>query len=176
MNCGLRASEALKLELVDVDLESVPPRLVIRHTKFRKSRLVPLHPTTAAALRTYAACRRRLGYDGLCDHFFVSERGTPLHYHATARTFVTLARRLGLRGPAGERGACLHHLRHTFAVARLAAWARAGADVRDHLPHLSVYLGHARPEDTYWYLSATPETLDPAAARFDTYASGGGPS
>jgi integrase/recombinase XerD len=176
VSCGLRASEALKLTVADVDLEVAPPRMLIRQTKFHKSRLVPLHPTTAEALRTYAECRRRLGYDGLCDRFFVSERGTPMQYHATARTFVALVRRLGLRGPAGEKGACLHHLRHTFAVTRLATWASMGTDVRDRLPHLSVYLGHARPEDTYWYLSATPQTLDPAAARFDTYARGGGPS
>jgi len=176
VSCGLRANEALKLHLGDVNLGARPPHLVVRLTKFRKSRLVPLHPTTVEALRTYAACRARLGYDGLCDAFFVSERGTPLNYHVTARTFVRLARRLGLRGPAGERGACLHQLRHTFAVRRLAAWSRAGIDVRSHLPHLSVYLGHVRPEDTYWYLSASPDTLDPAAARFDTYVSGGAPS
>lgn len=176
VSCGLRAREAMKLNVSDVNLDARPPHLVVRLTKFRKSRLVPLHPTTTEALRTYAACRARLGYDGLCDAFFVSERGTPLNYHVAARTFVMLARRLGLRGPVGERGACLHQLRHTFAVRRLSAWSRAGIDVRSHLPHLSVYLGHVRPEDTYWYLSASPDTLDPAAERFDTYVSGGAPS
>lgn len=65
---------------------------------------MPLHPTTAAALRAYAEQRRILGYDGLCSAFFVSERGARLHYHVLARTFVQLARRLGLRGPAGTPG------------------------------------------------------------------------
>jgi integrase len=132
-SCGLRAQEAIRLTLDDVALSATPPRLTIRHTKFRKSRLVPLHASTAAALNAYATRRHDLGYDGLCDAFFVSERGTPLNYHVLARTFVALAGRLGLRGPAGQRGMSLHHLRHSFAVARLAVWAKAGDDTRDRL-------------------------------------------
>jgi integrase len=168
-SCGLRAHEAIRLTLEDVVLTATPARLTIRQTKFRKSRVVPIHATTAAALDTYAARRRRLGYDGLCHAFFVSERGTPLNYHVIARAFVMLARRVGLRGPVGERGVSLHHLRHSFAVTRLAAWAQAGDDVRARVPALAVYLGHARPQDTYWYLTATPEVLRPAADRFETF-------
>lgn len=168
-SCGLRASEAIRLDVKDVTLEDVSLRLRIRQTKFHKSRLVPLHPTTAEALRTYAHRRQTLGYDGLCDAFFVSERGTRLTYHSLARTFVTLARQLRLRGPAGTRGASLHHLRHSFAVDRLAAWTREGCDVHLQLPALAVYLGHVRPQDTYWYLTAAPQVLEPAAARFERY-------
>lgn len=173
-SCGLRAGEALRLRRTDVELDAPPPRLLIRQTKFRKSRIVPVHATTADALRDYATQRQALGYDGLCDAFFVSERGGPLNYHVTGATFVALARRLGLRGPVGVRGASLHQFRHTFAVERLAAWSRAGADVRARLPVLAVYLGHTRPQNTYWYLTAIPPLLESAAARFDAYASGGG--
>lgn len=170
VSSGLRAGEALRLQLTDVDLGAAPPRLHIRHTKFRKSRRVPLHPTTAAALRAYAGQRRRLGSDGRCDRCFVSERGGPLTYHGTARTFVALARSLGLRGPVGTPGASLRSLRHTFAVRRLLAWYREGADVPGRLPVLAVYLGHVWPRDTYWYLTATPELLRAAAARFAAHA------
>jgi integrase len=170
----LRASEAIRLTLEDVALTATPPRLTIRQTKFRKSRIVPLHATTAAALSAYADRRKQLGYDGLCDAFFVSERGTPLHYHVIARTFVTLARHANLRGPAGQRGVSLHHVRHSFAVARLAAWAQAGDDVRDRLPALAVYLGHARPQETYWYLTGAPEVMRPAGDRFEAFVAGGG--
>jgi integrase/recombinase XerD len=173
-SCGLRAREALRLRLTDVDLDAQPPRLLIRQTKFRKSRIVPLHATTAAGLRDYAAHRKILGYDDRCDTFFVSHGGAPLTYRAASWTFAGLARRLGLRGPVGVRGVSLRHLRHTFAVERLAAWSRAGADVRARLPELSVYLGHTKPQNTYWYLTATPPLLEPAAARFDAYASGDG--
>lgn len=173
---GLRAGEAMRLRLADVDLDADPPRLQVLETKFRKSRLVPLHPSTADALRTYAEARRRLGYDGLCDLFFVSERAGPLNYRVTARTFVALARRLGIREPHGHHGAGLHAIRHTFAVRRLTAWCREGVDVHARVPELSVYLGHVRPSDTYWYLTATPELLSAAADRFETYAGSGGAS
>jgi integrase len=169
-SCGLRASEAIGLDVTDVTLGSASPRLRIRQTKFHKSRLVPLHPTTADALRTYAQRRHALGYDGLCDAFFVSERGTRLTYHTLARTFVTLARQLRLRGPVGIRGASLHNLRHSFAVEPLAAWPREGCAVHLQLPALAVYLGHVRPQNTYWYLTVAPQVLEPAAARFEKYA------
>ena len=163
---------AIRLDIDDVELFDDVPCLQIRRTKFRKSRLVPLHPTTAAALRTYAEQRRGLGYDGLSSAFFVSERGSRLHHHALARTFVQLARRLGLRGPVGTRGVSLHKLRHSFAVSRLAAWAQQGVVVRDRLPALAVYLGHVNPQNTYWYLTATPPVLEPAGARFEAFVDG----
>jgi integrase len=173
---GLRAGEAMRLRLADVDLKAAPPRLHVLQTKFRKSRLVPIHPSTADALCAYDEKRRSLGYDGLCDSFFVSERAGPLNYHVVARTFVALARRLGIRGPLGHHGASLHALRHTFVVRRVTAWYREGVDVQARMPELSVYLGHVRPAETYWYLTATPELLSAAADRFETYASSGGVS
>ena len=89
---------------------------------------------------------------------------------------MQLARRLGLRGPAGTPGVSLHKLRHSFAVGRLAAWAQQGVVVRDRLPALAVYLGHVSPRNTYWYLTATPPVLEPAAARFEAFVDGKGAS
>jgi integrase/recombinase XerD len=169
-SCGLRASEAVRLRLEHVDLDAQWPCLRIERTKFRKSRLVPIHVTTAAALRAYANQRARLGYDGFCDFFFVSERCGPYRYRNVARVFLAVARRLGLRGPAGSGGPSLHDLRHTFAVRRLAKWYGEGADISARVPELSVYLGHVHPKETYWYLSASPQLLSLAADRFDTYA------
>ncbi len=169
---GLRAGEITRLRLEDVHLEAELPHLRVLDTKFHKSRLVPLHPSTATALRAYATQRSRLGYDGLCDHFFVSERPGAIQYQSIRRTFVGLVRRLGLG--TGTQHLRLHDLRHTFAVRRLLAWYREGADVRARLPELSVYLGHVRPEDTYWYLSAIPELLGIAARRFEHFADVGG--
>lgn len=174
VSSGLRPGEAMRLHLTDVDLDSDPPLLRILQTKFRKSRLVPIHTTATRALRAYAEKRRLLGYDGLCEHFFISESTGPLNYHVTARTFVAMARRLSIRGPIGERGASLHDLRHTFAVRRLTTWYREGVDVHARLPELSVYLGHTMPEQTYWYLTATPELLRTAADRFENHGNAGG--
>ena len=173
---GLRAGEALRLHRTDVRLHEDPPRLVVRWTKFRKSRLVPLHPSGADSLRAYAETRKRLGYDGRCDAFFVSERRGPLAYSTLGHTFVSLARQVGLRGPPAGRGPSLHGLRHSFAVRRLLAWYQDGVDVRERLPELSVYLGHARPRETFWYLTATPELLRLAADRFEALAGVGGGS
>jgi len=170
---GLRVGEAVELRPRDVRLDDRPPHLIVREAKFHKTRLVPLHPTTAQALRRYQERRRKLGYDGLAETFFVSECPGPLRAPSVRRTFVALAREVGLRPSTGP-GPRLHDMRHTFAVARLLAWYREGADVRARLPELSVYLGHVRPQDTYWYLTATPELLAPAAARFASFAEQGG--
>lgn len=173
---GLRANEAIGLSLGDVKLDHDPPLLCVRQTKFRKSRLVPLHRSVVDALHHYTEQRRHLGYDGLCDAFFVSDRGVPFKYHAVAWTFVCLARKVGIRGPAGEKGPTIHCLRHTFAVQRLLAWYQDGIDICARLPELSVYLGHVRPQETYWYLSATPELLRLASDRFETHVLAGGGS
>ncbi|MBL8229550.1 MAG: tyrosine-type recombinase/integrase [Bryobacterales bacterium] len=173
-SCGLRPGEAVRLCDADVELEAAPPRMVIRETKFRKSRLVPVDSSTADALRKYSSTRKRLGYDGLAQTFFVSESGVPLAYSTVGATFLKIVRRLGIHGPARSFGPNLRCLRHTFAVRRLLRWYRQGMDVNKLLPHLSVYLGHTKPQNTYWYLTATPELLREAASRFEEFAGQGG--
>lgn len=175
-SCGLRPGEAIRLRDVDVELDCMPPRLVIRETKFRKSRLVPVDSTTADALRSYVRTRKRLGYDKLSPTFFVSESGTPLVYCSVGRTFLKMLRRLGIHGSvhSGARSPNLQCLRHTFAVRRMRDWYSQGMDVRKHLPHLSVYLGHVKVHCTYWYLTATPDLLGEAGSRFESYVSGRG--
>jgi len=169
VSCGLRISEAVSLRDDDADLDSTPPLLRIRESKFHKSRLVVLHPTVATALRQYTADRHRLGYDCVGDSFFVSEKPGPLSAPSARRTFTEIARRAGIRPPTGP-GPHLHDLRHTFAVRRMMQWYRDGIDVHARLPELSVYLGHVRPADTYWYLTATPQFLAMAAQRFERFA------
>jgi integrase len=173
-SCGLRPGEAVRLRDADVQMDFQPPRLVIRETKFRKSRLVPVDASTAEALRSYAATRKRLGFDDLSQSFFVSETGTPLAYSTVGRTFLGIVRRLAIHGTAGSRGPNLRCLRHTFAVRRMLDWYSRGLDVNKHLPHLSVYLGHAKPQHTYWYLTATPDLLSKAGSRFELYVNQGG--
>lgn len=170
---GLRAGEALRLTMADVELDREPPVLHIRETKFHKSRLVPLHASTADPLRHYQAMRRHLRYDALSEVFFISAKGTALNYATLARWFTTRCGQLGIEPIHDARRPTLHALRHTFAVERMRRWYEAGADVRALLPTLSVYLGHVRPQDTYWYLSATPELLTAAAAKFQHYAARG---
>jgi integrase/recombinase XerD len=170
---GLRVGEALRLMMVDVRLAHTPPLLHIRETKFHKSRFVPLHSTTAEQLHRYIVMRTALRYEALSDVFFVSEQGQALTHHAIGSCFAQLCRQLGLWPTDGGRRPSLHALRHAFAIARIRRWYQEGADVQARLPHLSVYLGHVRPQESYWYLTATPELLTAAATRFQRYAAGG---
>jgi integrase/recombinase XerD len=171
---GLRPSEALKLTIADVQLHRQFPQLHIRETKFHKSRLVPLHATTAARLDEYADRRRRLKYDGLTDAFLVSEQGKPVHYMALYRTFHRLLDLLQIGTQDGCRTPSLNTFRHGFAVDRLRIWCQEGIDVRAWLPRLSVYMGHIDPINTYWYLTATPDLLLVASESFASYFKTGG--
>ena len=164
---GLRIGEAIRLAMDDVRLDARPVYLRVLESKFRKSRLVPVDPTTAAALAGYVRRRHELGYHALSGIFFVNERGGPLDAGVLGCWFGKLTGKAGLQPiQDGARHPSLHSFRHSFAVRRLQAWYEAGLDVQALLPTLSVYLGHVRPEDTYWYLTATPDLLRAAGAHF----------
>ncbi len=150
---GMRVSEALALQVVDITVDG----LLIRSTKFQKSRLLPLHDTSRAALDRHLQVRSRSA--PACNSLFTSTRQGPLPYDTAAATFRQLARAVGIRGGPGEPGARLHDLRHTFAVRSLEACAPERRAVARHIVALSTYLGHARVADTYWYLEATPVLL-----------------
>jgi integrase len=173
---GLRISEAIRLRADHVKLDQDPPQLHILETKFRKSRIVPLHPSTAEHLRHYAEQRASFHYDGLSDAFFVSEQGDHLKYLALHNWFARLCHRLAIKPMTGGRGPCLMSFRHTFAVTCMLRWYRQGLEVPALLPHLSVYLGHVKPQESYWYLTSVPELLSAAAQRFENYAQVGGDS
>jgi len=163
---GLRVGEALRLKRDDVDLDA--GLLTIRDTKFGKSRLVPIHSTTAAVLADYARRRDALFSTPISPTFFVGEQGRALNHASLHLIFHTVARQLGLRHPGdAHHGPRIHDLRHSFAVGTLLRWYRAGEDVEQLLPILSTYLGHTHTRDTYWYLSACPELMEHAARRLD---------
>lgn len=163
---GMRLSEAVGLERADVDLAD--GSLTIRHTKFGKTRWLPLHPSTQYVLGQYAGLRDHLWPRPHTPRFFLSERGTRLTSWSVRQTFVQLSRHIGLRGATARHGPRLHDLRHSFAVRTLLTWYGAGIHVEQRLPTLAAYLGHAHVNDTYWYLSATPELLRLATQRLTT--------
>lgn len=162
---GLRLGEALGLDRLDVDLtEGV---LEIRVAKQQRQREVPIHPSTASALRAYARERERLSPAGESPALFLNTQGGRLHYKTVHEHFPRLIREAGLDG-GGQRGRPrAHDLRHTFAVRILLDWHRAGRDPARELPQLSTFLGHAHPRSTYWYLQAVPELLQVVGGRLD---------
>lgn len=159
---GLRVGEALRLDCSDVDLAGGV--LLIRQSKFDKTRQVPVSASTRVALHSYADLRDRLCTDPPTASFFVSMRGTRVIYQCVQDTFRRLCDTAGIGQGAGPRPH-LHGLRHTFTVQVLLGWYRSGQDVEASLPMLSAYLGHRDPRSTYWYLSAAPELLALAAGR-----------
>jgi len=163
---GLRISEALALRDQDVDLRG--GILTIRSSKFKKSRFVPLHPSTVDTLRHYRQQRDSLICPRRSESFFVSDFGRSLEVSAVRRTFYELSRWAGLRQGKINRGPRLHDFRHRFAVETMIQWYRSGEDVERRLPVLSTYLGHAHVSDTYWYLTHCPELMEWAVKRLES--------
>lgn len=150
---GLRISEALALTCGDVSTDG----LIIRKAKYGKSRLIPLHHTTRAAVEAYL--RERSQQANFDDHIFVSSSGHALKYAAALKMFHRLLATTGLRSLTNRRDPRLHDLRHTFAVRSLEQCGHDRDAVARHIVALSTYLGHTCVSDTYWYLEATPLVL-----------------
>ena len=160
----MRVGEALHLARADVDLAAGVIR--VRHPKFDRERLVPLHSSTTGALRGYAARRDRLCPRPGTDTFFISHVGTALRHSPVHATFRTLLASAGITTVTG-RPPRIHDLRHSMVVNTVIDWQRDGVDVASRLPVLSAYLGHVSPASTYWYLTAVPELMQSAAAGLD---------
>jgi integrase len=166
---GLRISEALALQTKDVTADGI----VIRQTKFKKSRLVPLHETAQRALDGYFAVRARTA--ALDGSLFVSCcNRTPAHTTVGA-VFLQLARSIGLRGEPGQRGPRIHDIRHSFAIHSLEQCRHDADSVARHVVALSTYLGHVHATSTYWYLQATPFLMEQIADLSEALLRGGAP-
>ena len=148
---GLRISEALNLRLEDMTEDG----LVIRETKFHKSRLVPLHQTTMTGLTRYLE-RRGIVED---DHLFLSLRNRGIRYSGIVTVFLRLVRAMGIHPGPGQPGPRIHDLRHGFAIRVIESCPGDRTVVDANLVALMTYMGHSQIDSTYWYLHATPHML-----------------
>lgn len=164
---GLRVSEAIRLRYDDI----TPDGLLIRASKFRKSRLVPLHETARAGLERYLEHRRP--YAPFDDHVFISLRRKPLLVNHVGITFRALADKIGLPRGRGRKRPTPHCLRHTFAVRALQTCPDGRDHITKHMLMLSTYLGHSNAAWTYWYLEAVPELMRSIAERCEAHFEGG---
>jgi integrase len=165
---GLRISEALALRFEDITADG----LLIRTTKFHKSRLVPLHPSAHAGLERYLERRQRLG--GNDDHVFISMRRRALSDQTVRSTFRSLVREMGLQPDPGQQSPRprIHDLRHGWAVRALEACPPGYDHVSQHVLAVSTYLGHVKLTSTFVYLHTTPQLLADIANRCEQFAKG----
>lgn len=166
---GLRVSEAIRLRYEDITSDG----LVIRNTKFRKSRLVPLHESARAGLERYL--ERRRPYAPLDDHVFVSLRRKPLLVKSVETAFHTAVKAIGLPCAPVRPRPTPHSLRHSFAVRSLEGCPDGRDHITKHMLALSTYLGHGNVAHTYWYLEATPELMRSIAERCERFVMGAQP-
>jgi integrase/recombinase XerD len=153
---GMRVGEALRLDGADINWDE--GLLLIRESKFTKSRQIALHATAVDALARYCRRRDEIQPSRQTPAVFVSMRGTRVIYAVVQEVFRNCCRAAGV-GTGMSATPRVHDLRHSFAVGCLLRWYREGAEVQSRLPWLSAYLGHKDPRSTYWYLSAAPELL-----------------
>ena len=164
---GMRLSEAINLRLEDITEDG----LVIRNTKFGKSRLIPLHPTAQTALERYLPKRRLFAPSD--DHVFVSLRKHKLLRHDAYVVFRKSIEKVGIQRHSGLPRPTIHALRHTFAVRALETCPDDRDRITQHMVALSTYLGHSDIKHTYWYLEATPELMRNIAESTQRYFVGG---
>ena len=170
-SAGLRVSEALSL--LDTDVDLADGTLMVRQTKFAKSRLLPLHPSTVEVLVGYRKLRSRQVQTTADTPFFVGTRGhrlgQPLGNRQVHRVFNELRDQLGWVDRGAHGNPRIHDLRHSFAVRRLMLWHEQGVDVDQAMLTLSTYLGHAKISNTYWYLTGVPELMALASSKFERF-------
>jgi integrase len=162
---GLRISEALNLRLHDITENG----LVIRETKFQKSRLVPLDSTTMVGLKRYLD-RRGTVQD---EHVFVSLRGRGMRPSGVVTVFLRIVRAMGIHPGPGQPGPRVHDLRHGFAVRVLESCSGDRTVVDANMLALMTYMGHSQIDSTYWYLHATPHVLRQISDLSETLGKGG---
>jgi integrase len=163
---GLRVSEAIGLDDPDVDLDEAV--LTVRRGKNGKSRFVPITKDAVDRLRAYRAERNRI-LGPSPSPFFLRDSGQRPTDWCARYNFAHVCQRIGLRSHQRfnkyGRGPRIHDLRHTFAVRTIMEWYRQGLDPDREMIKLSTYLGHTKPEHTYWYIEAVPELLYLASER-----------
>lgn len=167
---GMRPGEACRLIVSDIDLANGVVQVL--ETKFGKSRLVFIHPTTATALGHYLEVRQDWAGTTAraCPAVFLNSQRGAINPDRLGATFRQIVAAAGITTEPSHRPPRVHDLRHTFAVTTMLDWYRGGHDVQARLPLLSTWLGHADPASTYWYLHAVPELLAHAARRLDARA------
>ena len=170
--CGLRHGEALRLIRGDVDFKR--GTLFLRQPKNKKQRIVPMHPSLSETLMRYCAA---MDISDKPDAFLFPglKPDKPISITSANMKFRAILKAENIYLPPekpGQRGQCIHCLRHVFAVNSFAQAERNGRSAIDSVPYLSVYLGHFDMDGTEKYLKFSSDIFPKHTEMFETYSAG----
>jgi integrase len=155
---GMRIGEATALKNEDVDI--MRQRIIIKKTKNKKQRFIPINDSLSAVLKQYIEYRNKMplpNVNELDSFLLISPAGKPLSSCTVLQGFKRVLRECEIPCSSNRDGACIHSLRHTFAVHSLAKMVKEGMDIYCALPVLSVFLGHKTLKGTETYVRLTME-------------------
>ncbi len=163
---GMRRGELAHLTLGDYS--PIERTLLVRTSKFHKSRLLPLSTDGAREMEAYLVVRHSLRLP--------ADTEAPLLVHGKRGGYSPPGLCHGLRGlfsSANVRTVSgahprIHDLRHTFAVHALLRWYREDADIQVKLPYLAAYMGHVSIVSTEYYLPFVSPLAEAASEKFET--------
>ena len=163
---GIRRGELLRLTSGDYDRRDAT--LLIRESKFHKSRLLPLNADIVDEIERYLRARalRKLPISSDMALIWNAAKGGRAYSGTNlARCLRTLLRQCAIFTPRGKLPR-MHDARHAFAVNALLRWYRQGADVEAKLPLLATYMGHVSVVSTHYYLQWIEPLRTAASERF----------
>ena len=162
---GLRPTESTNLLIGDIDIST--GIIHIRKTKFNKERYIPVDISVIEHLSEYHQwIIEKLGPKKQEDSFFYTTGGKPLSEQSLSYAF-NLIRGCINAVPIGYPCVSLYDFRHSMACRTIKKWSYLGIDVNSHLHILSTFMGHVKPANTYWYISATSETLSLSCIKYE---------
>lgn len=166
IGCGFRLNEVLSLKTSDVDLKT--GIITVKNAKKDRDRLVPIHSSLLAVLKDFSS-------SGIPDDkglFFPSKTGKKIQQAHAGYYFNKYLNMAGITKPKLKkyaRNICIHCFRHTFAVNSFKQLDRAGKDLYDEIPILSVYMGHSEIYGTEKYLHLTAENSEDIREMMDNF-------
>jgi len=167
--CGLRHGEALQLICSDVDFKR--GTLLLRQAKNKKQRIVPMHKSLTKMLMQY--CVAMGIYDKPTAFLFPgAKQDSPLSMGTTGNRFRKILQSAKVYSPGqnpGQRGQCIHCLRHVFAVKSFVRAEQNGRSIAGCVPYLSVYLGHFDMDGTEKYLKFSSDIFPEHTKMFEAY-------
>ena len=170
-SCGFRLGELLSAKVGDVNFKRGV--ILLRDTKNRKQRVVPLGDALTEMLQRYCLA---MGLMGSPDNFLFPARDRKKHLsqYSVDDWFRDLLKQTGIyvRPEKHTRGQCLHCFRHLFTVKSFAQAERAGRPVNDSIPFLSVYLGHFDMDATEKYLKFSSDIFPEHTILFEAFTEG----